>query len=67
MFNNYYIKLFIVDIFKYLIEFKVYLCCYFFKQQAFVIQIVKKNTGLEEINKNVNQITRHFLLLKYAN
>lgn len=24
----------------------------------------KKNTGFEEINKNVNQITRHFLLFK---
>lgn len=38
--------------------------CYFFKQQALCSMNNKKNTGIEEGNKNVNQIARHFLSLK---
>lgn len=39
--------------------------CYFFKQQALCsMNNKKKNTGIEEGNKNVNQIARHFLSLK---
>lgn len=51
MINNYYIKLFIVDIFKYLIQCKVYLCYYFFKQQANSNTNSKKILALKKLTK----------------